>query len=465
MTRNTAIPADGMQIRVPAEEGHQKGTGPPLPDGQTPSTPEMRNRMGVNSPRLKTRKDRQPTRTGTESQYEEEYDYDDEGEYYDDYDGEAGATTHGYHQQQQQQGYASNGGGGGASDLVTQVARPVPNDLVTQVARPDPNAKRPMVPQPPASRPSKGPSRPAEPKPSTNDKMSKDDMQMQPPSKKRLTGLARLCSCFMPARDKDTMGGMDGETDKSPETELAPVVDADKSSRRSSESSEGSYAQEDALLTPRTPENRHKKTLVLDLDETLVHSSFKPVPNPDFIVPITIDGNVHQVYVMKRPGVDEFMQKVCQKYEVVLFTASLSKYANPLLDILDPANTIDYRLFREACVMHCGTYVKDMSLLGRKLRSTIIVDNSPQSYSFHPSNAVPIDSWFDDRSDRQLYDLLPLLSYLADVHDVRDSLDASKPIDWLLHEFKQKQKEEEEYAAQGQHHQANGGHVNGDTRS
>ena len=59
---------------------------------------------------------------------------------------------------------------------------------------------------------------------------------------------------------------------------------------------------------------------------------FQPVPNPDFIVPITIDGNVHQVYVMKRPGVDEFMQKVCQKYEVVLFTASLSKVSSVLFD-------------------------------------------------------------------------------------------------------------------------------------
>lgn len=446
---NTAVPAnDDLQIRVPAEgHGQKKGTAPPPQDAQTPTTPELRNRMGVNSPRLKNKSDRQPTRTGTESQYEEEYDYDDANEYYDDYDGEAGATTHGYHQQQQQQqqGYASNGGGGGGGGV---------SDLVTQVARPDPNAK-PMVPRPPPSRPSRKPSRPADPKPSSKDKTSKDG-EMQPPPKKRISGLARLCSCFMPTRSKKEM--VDGETmDKTAEAEMTPVVDAENYSRRSSESSEGSYVAEDALLTPRSPENRHKKTLVLDLDETLVHSSFKPVPNPDFIVPITIDGNVHQVYVMKRPGVDEFMQKVCQKYEIVLFTASLSKYANPLLDILDPANTIDYRLFREACVLHCGTYVKDLSLLGRKLRNTIIVDNSPQSYSFHPSNAVPIESWFDDRTDRQLYDLLPLLSYLADVNDVRDSLDANKPIDWLLHEFKTKQKEEEDYAAQGQHQHMNGG--------
>lgn len=51
-------------------------------------------------------------------------------------------------------------------------------------------------------------------------------------------------------------------------------------------------------------------TLVLDLDETLVHSSFKPVPNADFVVPVEVDGIVHRVFVCKRPGVDEFMKKV-----------------------------------------------------------------------------------------------------------------------------------------------------------
>jgi TFIIF-interacting CTD phosphatase-like protein len=48
-----------------------------------------------------------------------------------------------------------------------------------------------------------------------------------------------------------------------------------------------------------------KKTLVLDLDETLLHSSFKPIPNPDFIVPVEIEDQVHKVYVLKRPGVEK----------------------------------------------------------------------------------------------------------------------------------------------------------------
>lgn len=185
----------------------------------------------------------------------------------------------------------------------------------------------------------------------------------------------------------------------------------------------------DALKTPARPKgkwllpelldgDRGKKTLVLDLDETLVHSSFKPVPNADFVISIELENEIHHVYVLKRPGVDEFMKAVGEKFEVVVFTASLAKYADPLLDMLDIHHVVRYRLFREACVQHYGNYVKDLSLLGRDLASTIIIDNSPYSYIFQPDNAVPISSWFNDQNDRQLIEILPLLDSMVDVDDV-----------------------------------------------
>lgn len=59
--------------------------------------------------------------------------------------------------------------------------------------------------------------------------------------------------------------------------------------------------------------------LVLDLDETLVHSSFKPVPNADFVVPIEIDGQHHHVYVLKRPHVDRFLKAMAPLFEVRIF--------------------------------------------------------------------------------------------------------------------------------------------------
>lgn len=154
------------------------------------------------------------------------------------------------------------------------------------------------------------------------------------------------------------------------------------------------------------------------------------------------------MYVIKRPGVDEFMKRVGELYEVVVFTASVSKvrtrlvvlllihdgkeltyaqYGDPLLDQLDIHNVIHHRLFRESCYNHQGNYVKDLSQVGRDLKDTIIIDNSPTSYIFHPQHAVPISSWFSDAHDNELLDLIPVLEDLAGpkVSDVSLVLDVT----------------------------------------
>lgn len=68
-------------------------------------------------------------------------------------------------------------------------------------------------------------------------------------------------------------------------------------------------------------------------------------------------------------------------YEVVIFTASLSKYADPLMDKMDPLGYTVNRLFREHCTYRNGVFVKDMSAIGRPMKDSIIIDNSPTSYS------------------------------------------------------------------------------------
>lgn len=172
------------------------------------------------------------------------------------------------------------------------------------------------------------------------------------------------------------------------------------------------------LLDPIESGDSGKKCLIIDLDETLVHSSFKQVSNADFIVPVEIDGIVHQVYVLKRPHVDEFLKKMGKLFECVLFTASLAKYADPVADLLDKSNVFKARLFREACVYYRGNYVKDLSRLGRDLNKVIIIDNSPASYIFHPDNAVACTSWFDDPNDTELLDLIPHFEKLASCDSV-----------------------------------------------
>ncbi|VDN34514.1 unnamed protein product [Gongylonema pulchrum] len=172
------------------------------------------------------------------------------------------------------------------------------------------------------------------------------------------------------------------------------------------------------LLPPLRPCDGGKKCLIIDLDETLVHSSFKPVKNPDFVIPVEIDNVIHQVYVSKRPYVDEFLERIGDKFECVLFTASLAKYADPVADLLDKRGVFRARLFREACVFHKGNYVKDLTRLGRDLKKVIIVDNSPASYAFHPNNAIPVQTWFDDVNDMELLDIIPVLEQLAEVDSI-----------------------------------------------
>jgi len=169
------------------------------------------------------------------------------------------------------------------------------------------------------------------------------------------------------------------------------------------------------------PKTSNKKTLVLDLDETLVHSQFLEFSSPsDIIIKIEIENEIYDIHVLVRPGVKEFLEKMEKYYEIVIFTASISKYADILLNIIDPKGLCPFRLFREHCTLINNTFVKDLKNLGRDLKDIIIVDNSPLSYSFHPENGLPILSWFEDKNDRELYNIIPLLIFLSGVKDVRE---------------------------------------------
>lgn len=181
-------------------------------------------------------------------------------------------------------------------------------------------------------------------------------------------------------------------------------------------------------LPPMRREDSGKKTLVLDLDETLVHSSFKPTRHYDFIINVEIEGRMTTVYVLKRPFVDRFLQAVSRKFEVVVFTASLRKYADPLLDILDQNGFIKHRLYRNSCRPMQGGFVKDLSRLGRSLGKTIIVDNNPHSYMLQPANAIPISTYLDNPRDRELLDLLDYLESIDSYENVTVALGSRRSI-------------------------------------
>ena len=169
--------------------------------------------------------------------------------------------------------------------------------------------------------------------------------------------------------------------------------------------------------------NSKKKTLILDLDETLVHSAFKPFYfQSDIVLQMTFEQKPQTIYVLKRPHVDDFLDKMSKIFEIVIFTASIPEYANPLLDRLDMKKRISYRLFREHCTPSNSFFIKDLKKVGRDLKHTIIIDNNPLSYLLNKENGIPILTWHSSKSDNELMKLVPLLEYLAKVDDVRESI-------------------------------------------
>lgn len=128
------------------------------------------------------------------------------------------------------------------------------------------------------------------------------------------------------------------------------------------------------LLPPQLPHYFGKPTLVLDLDETLVHASFTPGTAGDLVFQLEIDGRTYLISVLFRPGAQLFLLAVSRVYEVVIFTASLSVYADRVIDVLDVKGVVSGRLFRDSCTYLDGSYVKDLDQLGRDLRRVVILD-------------------------------------------------------------------------------------------
>ncbi|XP_037916922.1 CTD nuclear envelope phosphatase 1 homolog isoform X2 [Hermetia illucens] len=190
-------------------------------------------------------------------------------------------------------------------------------------------------------------------------------------------------------------------------------------------------------LLPLSPVSRHRltlvqrKTLVLDLDETLIHShhdamprnTVKPGTPYDFTVKVTIDRHPVRFFVHKRPHVDFFLDVVSQWYDLVIFTASMEIYGAAVADKLDNGrNILRRRYYRQHCTPDFGSYTKDLSAICSDLNRIFIIDNSPGAYRCYPQNAIPIKSWFSDPMDIALLSLLPLLDALRFTNDVRSVL-------------------------------------------
>lgn len=159
---------------------------------------------------------------------------------------------------------------------------------------------------------------------------------------------------------------------------------------------------------PDKQQSEKSLTLVLDLDETLVHFT----------------ENEHNGKFLVRPFAREFLLRLQNYYEIVVFTAALKDYADWILDRIDTASSIRYRLYRDHTTFQNGVYLKDLSRLNRDLSKTIIVDNNPDNFQMHPENGIYIKSWYEDPNDLALKHLTNVLIRIAESSesDIRRAL-------------------------------------------
>ena len=144
------------------------------------------------------------------------------------------------------------------------------------------------------------------------------------------------------------------------------------------------------FLPPKKKEDKRDYTLVLDLDETLVHF---------------FEDN-SEAYVKVRMGAENFITVLSQYCEIVIFTASTKYYADIVIDGLDCKNLIDYKLYREHTNDYYGINVKNLSKLGRDLKKIIIIDNIEENYVLQPNNGLNIIDFEGDENDNELQFLL-----------------------------------------------------------
>ena len=158
-----------------------------------------------------------------------------------------------------------------------------------------------------------------------------------------------------------------------------------------------------SIPVPYLKKTNKQYTLVLDLDETLIH--FKPNPN-----------NEESGTIKIRPFLMEFLEKIKDYYELVVFTAATQEYADPIINALDPNQKYfdnDHRLYRKHTIIIDNDFVKDLSKLGRDMSKIIIVDNMEQNFRLNKQNGIKIKPFYGDKNDKILYELSKILVLIA----------------------------------------------------
>ena len=195
------------------------------------------------------------------------------------------------------------------------------------------------------------------------------------------------------------------------------------------------HAIEDKNIYENYPKNeikrlsKSKKILLLDLDETLIHADFNKEyendpKNPyDTIISFVSENELNNVGIFLRPGVKLFLENLSKFFEIGIFTASVSEYADEVIKFLDPENNfIKFKLYRNNCItVNEILRVKDLRILkGIDLKNIVLVDNNMYSFAAQLNNGILINSFYTNKNDNELCNVYGyLINYIYHAEDVR----------------------------------------------
>lgn len=179
-----------------------------------------------------------------------------------------------------------------------------------------------------------------------------------------------------------------------------------------------------------TKKNKDKTLLVLDLDETLIHSEYN---NPDY----EYDFMIFDYKVKKRPFLDEFIQECSKHFLLAVWSSGSDDYVEAIVkEIIPESIQLEFVWGRSKATYQPSNNIYDWAApnlshfdylkrlnkikkLGFSMEKALIVDDSPHKSKANYGNAIYVEEFLGDMDDKELFYLQKYLMELKDVKNVR----------------------------------------------
>ena len=167
---------------------------------------------------------------------------------------------------------------------------------------------------------------------------------------------------------------------------------------------------------------KYNKLLILDIDETLIHSSEKQLDRiPDF--------KLDEYFVYIRPGLEEFILSCSKLFNLAIWTASSSEYAREVIKNIFPDDLqLEFVFTGERCllkrnldldVIEIFKPLKKVKRKGFSFDNILIVDDIPETFKYNYGSAILVKKYQGEDNDTELFLLLKYLEMISSEANLR----------------------------------------------